>query len=90
MLEIDGFKGSIRFVKVNKDTSIRFKRTGELAWKEMASFPCAIDNCRIVIGLQNFVGSEKLTPPRSSHTATVDNFRINAAENIIEEDRNDF
>jgi hypothetical protein len=85
-LELDRFHGSVRFVKVGQKISTLFKTGGELKWKEMATFPCATEDFKIVIGLQNFIGRKSLTPAKSSISAMVDNFKINAAENIIEEE----
>ena len=64
--------------------STMFKKDRDLNWTEMATFSYNMDVSRIVMGLQNFVATEYLTPATSSMSAVVDNFKINAAENIIE------
>jgi hypothetical protein len=80
------FDGSLRILRIGDELSTLFKKKGDAGWKK-------IDTCRftpreIMLGfkLQNFVLNRTSITAKSPITATFDNFRINAAEEIIEEE----
>ena len=83
-LYIDSFNGTIRFIRKGRKISTLYMSSGQIEWTKMTIFTSATKECSIVMGLQNFIGSRNLTPASSSLSAIVDNFKINAAENIEE------
>lgn len=85
-LNIESFHGTIRFIRLGHKVSTLYKRFEKSEWIVMTTFPSATEKCFIVIGLQNFIGSRNLTPAKLSISAKIDNFKINAAENVEEEE----
>ena len=84
--KIKDFDGSLRIVRIGDEISTLFKRKGDTEWKKMDTFQSTPNDIMLGFKLQNFMRNRVSITARSPITATFDNFRINAAEEIIEED----
>jgi len=84
--KIKNFDGSLRIVRIGDEISTLFKRKGDTEWKKMDTFRHTPNDIIIGFKLQNFMSNRTSITARSLITATFDNFRINAAEAIIEEE----
>ena len=84
--KIKDFDGSLRIVRIGDEISTLFKRKGDTEWKKMDTFQSTPNDIILGFKLQNFVTNRVSITARSPITATFDNFRINAAEEIVEED----
>ena len=84
--EIDGFDGTLRIVRKGRDIRTLYRNRGEKAWDLLDTFWSTSKDLFIVLYLRNFYPGRTSITARSPITATFDNFRINAAEEIIEED----
>ena len=84
--KIKDFDGSLRIVRIGDEISTLFKRKGDTEWKKMDTFQSTRKDMILGFKLQNFVTNRVSITARSPITATFDNFRINAAEEIVEED----
>ena len=83
---IGNFDGTLRIVRIGDRISMLFKRKGDAEWKKMDTFRSTPDDVMIGFSLVNFTPMRTSITARSPITATFDNFRINAAEEIIEGD----
>jgi hypothetical protein len=83
---IGNFDGTLRIVRIGDRVSGLFKRKGDAEWKKMDTFQSPPNDVMIGFGLVNFTAGRTSITAESPITATFDNFRINAAEEIIEED----
>ena len=84
--KIENFDGSLRIVRIGDEISTLFKRKGDAEWKKMDIFRSTPNDMMLGFKLQNFTLIRTSITARSPITATFDNFRINAAEDIVEED----
>ena len=84
--KIENFDGSLRIVRIGDEISTLFKRKGDAKWKRMDTFRSTPNDMMLGFKLQNFTLIRTSITARSPITATFDNFRINAAEEIVEED----
>jgi hypothetical protein len=84
--KIKNFDGGLRIVRIGDEISTLFKRKGDTEWKKMDTFQSTPKDIILGFKLQNFVTNRSSITARSPITATFDNFRINAAEEIIEEE----
>jgi hypothetical protein len=80
------FHGTLRFVRIGHEISTLYKREGEAQWKKLNTFPSSKNDATVGFGLQNFIVRRNSITAKSSITANFDNFRINAAQEIIEEE----
>jgi len=78
------FHGTLRIVRIGDRINTLYKQHGEEKWRKMDTFPSTTDDAVVGFGLQNFVVKRNFITARSSITAWFDNFRINAAQEIIE------
>jgi hypothetical protein len=83
---IGRFHGSFRIVRTGERIRTLFNKEGEGLWREMGNFAFSPDDVRLGFSLQNYVFQRKSIIASSSVTAKFDNFRINAAHEIIEEE----
>ena len=83
---VDNFDGTLRIVRIGDRISTLFKRKGDAEWKKMDTFRSTPDDVMIGFKLDNFTPIRTSITARSPITAAFDNFRINAAEEIVEED----
>jgi len=84
--KIKNFDGSLRIVRIGDEISTLFKRKGGAEWKIMDTFRSSPNGVMVGFRLANFTLKRTSITARSPITATFDNFRINAAEEIVEED----
>jgi len=84
--KIKNFDGILRIVRIGDEISTLFKRKGDAEWKKMDTFRSTPNDMMLGFKLQNFTLIRTSITARSPITATFDNFRINAAEDIVEED----
>jgi len=84
--KIKNFDGSLRIVRTGDEISTLFKKKGDTEWEKMGTFRSFPNDIILGFKLQNFSTVRTSITARSPITATFDNFRINAAEEIVEED----
>ena len=84
--KIKNFDGTLRIVRIGERISTLFKRKGDPQWKRINTFQSTPKDVMIGFSLVNFTVIRTSITAKSPITATFDNFRINAAEEIIEED----
>ncbi len=83
---IDNFDGTFRIVRTGNKITALFRRKGNAEWKKMDTFRSTPNDVIIGFSLLNFTPGRTSITAKAPITATFDNFRINAAEEIIEED----
>jgi hypothetical protein len=83
---IGTFKGSFRLLRTNKTITTLYKKVGAVEWTKMSSF--RITDNDMIIGSQVANFSTKRSAIRATHSisAEFDSFKINAAQEIIEEE----
>jgi hypothetical protein len=81
---IDNFNGSLRFVRTGKKMSTFYRTAGQKRWTKMCALPCGQNDVSIGFGVQNFVFDRNSITATRSISAWIDNFTINAAQEIIE------
>ncbi|MBC8176019.1 MAG: hypothetical protein H8E19_01335 [Deltaproteobacteria bacterium] len=86
LLEIDNFHGTFRIIRIGNKISTLYKYKEKTGWKKMDTFQSTTKDVMLSFGLSNFIPARTSITARSSITTTFDNFRINAAEAIIEEE----
>ena len=86
LLEIDNFHGTFRIIRIGNKISTLYKKEGKTGWKKMDTFQSTTKDVMLNFGLANFIPARTSITARSPITTTFDNFRINAAEEIIEEE----
>jgi len=84
--EIGNFSGTLRIFRSGSKISTFYKREGDKAWKKMNTFGLTSKDVILGFGVQNFLSKRTYIKANSPITAIFDNFRINAAQQIIEED----
>ena len=84
--KIKNFDGTLRIVRIGDRISTLFKRKGHAEWKKMDTFRSTPNEIMLGFKLQNFSGIRTSITASSPIRATFDNFKINAAEEIIEEE----
>lgn len=80
------FHGTLRFVRLGQKISTLYKKRGEGQWKKLNTFPSTRNDAIVGLGLTNFIVKRNSITAKSSITAKFDNFKINAAQGIIEEE----
>jgi hypothetical protein len=83
---IENFDGTLRILRKGKYISTLYKKKGESAWSKISTFRVTENDMIFGFQLRNFFA--KRTSIRATHSisAEFDNFRINAAHEIIEEE----
>ncbi len=81
---IDDFDGSLRMVRIGTRISTFYRLRGATAWKPMCSLESTGNDALFGFALQNFVRDRRSIGARAPITAWIDNFKINAAQQIIE------
>ncbi|HUV59793.1 MAG TPA: hypothetical protein VMW09_06740 [Desulfatiglandales bacterium] len=84
--EIGNFRGTLRILRSGNHISTLYKKEGGKEWKKMNTFRSTSKDIMLGLKLQNFFVARTYIKARSPITAIFDNFRINAAEGIIEEE----
>jgi hypothetical protein len=80
----NSFNGSFRFVRIGDRMSIFYRKQGQIHWTKMSTLPSTQKDTIFGIVLQNFVKKRNSIKATRSITAWIDNFTINAAQQIIE------
>lgn len=83
---IGKFHGSLRIVRIGSKMSAQYRMKGEELWRELSNFFFPSDDVRLGFSLQNFISKRTFVTASSSVIARFDNFKINAAQEIIEEE----
>ena len=81
---IDSFNGTLRFVRTGKKMSTFYRKQGQNRWTKMCTLPCGQNDASIGFSLQNFTMDRNAITATRSISAWIDNFTINAAQEIIE------
>lgn len=84
--KIGKFDGSLRIMRIGDRVNTLYKKKGDTEWERMNTFPFTPGDVFLGLRLQNFFQKRTSIKAESSITAIFDNFRINAAEEIIEEE----
>jgi hypothetical protein len=84
--KIKNFNGALRIVRIGDRISTLLKKEGDAEWEKMDTFRSTPNDVMIGFSLSNFIAMRNSITAKSPITATFDNFRINAAEEIIEEE----
>lgn len=82
--QIGNFHGTMRIVRIGNKISTFYKKEGKKRWKKMHTFPSTTHDTMVGFALQNFIVKRTSITAKSPLTAEFDNFRINAAQEIIE------
>jgi len=80
------FHGALRIVRTGNKISTLYKEQGKERWKKLDTIRSFTEDVAFAFRLVNFIVKRTSITARSSFTARFDNFRINAAEGIIEEE----
>jgi hypothetical protein len=81
---VNNFKGSLRFVRIGDRMSTFYRNQGQNRWTKMSTLPSTQKDTIFGVVLQNFVVQRASITATRSITAWIDNFTINAAQQIIE------
>ncbi len=82
--QIDNFTGSVRLVRIGDRMSTFYRKQGQSRWTKMCTLWSSQKDASIGISLQNFVKDRNSISATRSINAWIDNFKINAAQEIIE------
>ena len=80
------FHGTLRIVRIGHEITTLYKREGETHWRKLNTLPSTRNDAIVGFGLQNFILKRNSITAKVSITAKFDNFKINAAQEIIEEE----
>lgn len=84
--DINNFDGTLRIVKKGSKITTLYKTKGVKEWKVLDTFWSTSNELQLGFLLENFTRKRTSITARAPITAIFDNFRINAAEGIIEEE----
>ena len=82
---VGNFHGTMRVVRIGNKISTLFQKEGESEWEKLGTFKGMTGEVVIGFGVNNFHTKRATIKAESSVTARFDNFKINAAQEIIEE-----
>ena len=82
----ENFNGAFRFIRTGKMISALYRKAGEAEWTKMYTF--RVTNKDMIVGFQlrNFFGNRATIQANHSISAEFDSLKINAAQEIIEEE----
>lgn len=80
------FHGTLRFVRIGQKINTLYKREGKAQWNKLKTLPSTRNDAIVGFALQNFIVQRKSITAKSSIIGEFDNFKINAAQEIIEEE----
>ena len=83
---INSFHGTLRLVRIANKITTLYKTVGSNEWTKINVFPYTTNDVTIAFSLLNFVHKRTSIQAELSIYAKFDNFRINAAQGIIEEE----
>jgi len=81
---VSNFNGSFRLVRVRDRVSAFYRKKGKTRWTKMCTLPSGQNDTVFGIVLHNFVKERNSITANRSITAWIDNFAINAAQEIVE------
>ena len=81
---IADFDGTLRLVRKGDRITALYRLQGEPEWSELGTHPFTNKDAFVGFKVQNFLASRKVIQALSSVSAAFDEFRINAAEGIVE------
>ena len=84
--KIENFNGTLRILRKGKNISTLYKKNGTTAWNKMQTFRTTDNDMIFGFQLRNFFNKRTNIRATQSISAEFDNFRINAAQEIIEEE----
>ena len=84
--KIETFNGAFRVLRTGKTISTLYKKAGTPEWTQMNTFRVTNNDMLIGFMLRNFFGNRTTIRATHSISAEFDNFIINAAQEIIEEE----
>ena len=84
--DINNFDGTLRIVRKGSNITTLYKTKGTNKWEDLGTFWSTSNDLGFGFLLQNFTIKRTSITAKAPITATFDNFRINAAEEIIEGD----
>lgn len=82
--DIGNFTGSVKFVRIGSQISTFYRKKGQTRWIKMCTLPSAQNDTLVGFSLQNFTKDRNTIRANRSISAWIDNFTINAAQEIIE------
>jgi len=84
--KIETFNGTLRILRKAKNISTLYKKRGASAWNKMHTFRVNVNDMIFGFTVRNFFHRRTTIRATQSISAEFDNFRINAAHEIIEEE----
>jgi len=84
--DINNFNGTLRIVRKRSKITTLYRTKGNKEWNPLDTFWSTSNDLEVGFKLQNFANKRTSITARSPITARFDNFKINAAEEIIEGD----
>jgi len=82
----ENFNGAFRFVRTNKTISTLYRKAGEAEWTKMYTFRVTDKDMIVGFQLRNFFGNRTSIQANHSISAEFDSLKIDAAQEIIEEE----
>lgn len=82
---LEKFHGTLRMVRKKVDLSLYYRR-GDGQWQKSDTFSVGVGNAVVALFLQNFSLQRTFIDAPRSVTGRFDNFRINAAEDVLEQE----
>ena len=83
--EIQGFSGSLRMARIGQNVTTYYRQS-MAPWKKLSSYPLSTGNLNVGFALQNFTAKIHYLDSALPVTAEFIEFKINAAQGIVEED----
>lgn len=80
----NNFHGTFRIIRIGNKISTLYKENAEIEWKKMFTASFTKNDVIFSVRVQNFHGKMTSIKARSSVVGKFDNFRINAAQEIVE------
>ena len=84
--EISNFDGTLRIVRKGSKITTLYRTKGDKEWKTLDTLWSTSNDLGFGFHVQNFTAKRTSITAKAPITATFDNFKINAAEEIIEEE----
>ena len=83
---MENFDGTLRIVRKGNQFSTLYKNKGASAWRNLHTFSATDNDMLFGFQVRNFFNKRTSIQATQSISAEFDNFKINAAQKIIEED----
>ncbi|HIJ57133.1 MAG TPA: hypothetical protein HPQ03_13575 [Deltaproteobacteria bacterium] len=83
---MENFDGALRILRKGKEISTLYKKKGVSAWSTMHTFRATDKDMMFGFQLSNYFVNRTVIRAKHSISAEFDNFRINAVQEIIEEE----